>query len=245
MMDFTRYDQRQARPGQAPAQAKTVSIDQGLRSYMLQVFNYMTGALAVTGLIAYFVGSSEAMLTAIFMSPLKWLVMLAPLGFVLVLSFGINRLSASTAQVIFWAYAATMGLSLSTIFMAYTGVSIARTFFICAATFGAVSLYGYTTKRDLSRFGTFLIMGVFGILIASLVNLFLKSSGLDFAISVIGVLVFTGLVAYDTQRIRDLYYVVAGHGEALSKAAVMGALSLYLDFINLFMYMLRFLGERR
>jgi len=222
-------------------------IDQGLRSYMLRVYNYMTGGLVITGLVAFFTSqwalSSAENAQLIYGSPLSWVIMLSPLAFVLVLSFGINKLSASTAQMIFWAFAGVMGLSLSSIFLVYTGASIARVFFITAATFGAMSLYGYTTKRDLTGIGNFLIMGLIGLIIASIVNIFLASSALDFAISAIGVLIFVGLTAYDTQKIKESYS--ASHsGEVLAKGAIMGALSLYLDFINLFLMLLRLFGSR-
>ena len=218
-------------------------FDEGLRQHMLRVYNYMGLGLVVTGLVALFVASSPAMLQAIFTTPLKWVVMLAPLAFVMVLSFGIQRLSFGTAQAIFWTYCAAMGLSMSAIFLVFTGSSIALTFFVTAGTFLAMSLWGYTTKRDLSGMGSFLIMGLIGILIAGLVNIFLASSALQFAISVLGVLIFTGLTAYDTQRIKEEY--AEGYDrESQGKLALMGALTLYLDFINLFQFMLSFLGQR-
>ncbi len=219
-------------------------VDEGLRAYMLRVYNYMGAGLALSGIIAYFVGNSPDMMAAIFGTPLQWVVMLAPLAFVLVLSFGINRMSAGTAQILFWAFSATMGVSLASIFAIYTGASIARVFFISAATFGAMSLYGYTTKRNLAQFGSFLFMGLVGIVLASIVNIFLGSSGLSFAISVIGVLVFVGLTAHDTQMIRE-WYVDGDAPEQMTKKAVYGALNLYLDFINLMMMLLRLFGERR
>ena len=219
-------------------------VDQGLRSYMLRVYNYMGAGLALSGIIAYVVGNSPDMMAAIFGTPLQWVVMLAPLAFILVLSFGINRMSAGTAQLLFWAFAATMGVSLASIFVIYTGASIARVFFISAATFGAMSLYGYTTKRNLAQFSSFLFMGLIGIVLASIVNIFLASSGLSFAISVIGVLVFVGLTAHDTQMIRE-WYVEGDDSSQMTKKAVYGALNLYLDFINLMMMMLRLFGDRR
>lgn len=219
-------------------------VDEGLRAYMLKVYNYMGLGLALSGAVAFYVSTSEALLQAIFGSGLAIVVMLAPLAFILVLSFGINRLSAQTAQVLYWAFAATMGLSLSTVFLAYTPTSIVRVFFISAATFGAMSLYGYTTTRSLMSWGSFLFMGLIGIFIAFIVNTFLASAALDFAISVIGVLVFVGLTAYDTQRIRNEYSAADG-AEIATKKAVFGALSLYLDFINLMMMLLRLFGERR
>lgn len=220
------------------------AVDMGLRAYMLKIFNYMAVGLSLTGVIAFLTASSPTMMAAIFGTPLKWLVMLAPLGFVLAISFGINRMSSATAQALFWIYAAVMGLSLASIFIVFTGTSIARVFFITSGTFAAMSLYGYTTKRDLTAMGSFLFMGLIGIVLASLVNLFLHSSGLSFVISVLGVLIFTGLTAYDTQAIKSMYYE-ADDSETAGKKAVMGALTLYLDFINLFMYLLRFLGDRR
>jgi hypothetical protein len=226
------------------AQLDAAQIDVGLRAHMLRVYNYMASGVALTGIVAYAVASSPDLMQAIFGTPLAWVVMLAPLAFVLVLSFGINRLSLFATQALFWTFAAAMGLSLSTIFVVYTGESIARVFFITAASFGALSLYGYTTKRDLSAFGSFLFMGLIGIIIASVVNWFLQSSGLQFAISVIGVLVFAGLTAYDTQRIKSMYLETDAH-ETAGKKAIMGALALYLDFINLMMLLLQLLGNRR
>jgi FtsH-binding integral membrane protein len=221
-----------------------VAIDAGLRQHMLRVYNYMGSGLALTGIVAYAVANTPALVQAIFGTPLQWVVMLAPLAFVLVLSFGINRLSFFAAQAVFWAFAVAMGASLASIFLVFTGASIARVFFITAGTFAAMSLYGYTTKADLSKFGSFLLMGLIGIIIASLVNLFLQSSALQFAISVIGVLVFVGLTAYDTQRIKEAY-LESDDGETMSKKALMGALSLYLDFINLFMMLMQLFGQRR
>ena len=222
--------------------ATQVAYDQGLRQYMLRVYNYMASGLFLTGAVA--IGFYQSgWLYAVANTPLMWLIILSPLAFVLVLSFGINRLSLFATQALFWAFAAVMGLSMSTVFAVYTGASIARVFFITAATFAAVSIYGYTTKADLSRFGTFLFMGLIGIVIAGVVNIFLGSTALQFAISVIGVLVFTGLTAYDTQWIKETYDENYG-GEAIGKLAVMGALSLYLDFINLFQMLLSLLGQR-
>jgi len=240
------------RPTIAAARAGTAAaIDQGLRTYMLKVYNYMGLGLVVTGLVAWFAsqaavapdGSLTAWGALIYQSPLMWVIVLSPFAFVLVLSFGINKLSVGAAQAVFWAYAAVMGLSLSSIFMVYTDASIAKVFFISAATFGAMSLYGYTTKRDLSGMGSFLMMGLIGLVIASIVNIFLASSALDFAISAIGVLVFVGLTAYDTQRIKESYHESFG-ADVLAKGAIMGALSLYMDFINLFLMLLRLFGNR-
>jgi uncharacterized protein len=223
-----------------------VGIDVGLRDYMLRVYNYMASGLALTGIVAYIAaaGGADSFIAHIYRTPVMWLVVLAPLGLVMLLSFGIQRMQASTAQMVFWLYAGLMGLSLSTIFLVYTGTSIARVFFITAGTFAAMSLYGYTTRRDLSQFGSFLFMGLIGIIIASLVNMFLASAAMQFAISVIGVIVFTGLTAYDTQSIKEMYYEGDG-SEIAGKKAVMGALRLYLDFINLFMMLMQLLGTRR
>jgi FtsH-binding integral membrane protein len=225
------------------AQAATADIDVGLRQYMLRVYNYMTGGLAVTGIIAYVVGTNPTLLNAIYGTPLAWVVMFAPLVLVMVFSFRLQKMSVGAAQAVFWAFAALMGLSISYIFAVYTGVSIARVFFITAGTFAATSLYGYTTKRDLTGMGSFLFMGLIGIVIASIVNIFLASSALTFAISVIGVLVFTGLTAYDTQKIKSIYSELDVAAVA-SKKAIMGALNLYLDFINLFLMLLRLFGNR-
>jgi FtsH-binding integral membrane protein len=224
--------------------ATDVAIDVGLREYMLRVYNYMGSGLALTGIVAYAVANTPSLVQAIFGTPLQWLVMLAPLAFVLVLSFGINKLSYGAAQAVFWAFAVAMGASLASIFLVFTGASIARVFFITAGTFGAMSLYGYTTKTDLSKFGSFLMMGLIGIIIASLVNIFLGSTALQFAISVIGVLVFVGLTAYDTQRIKEIY-METDDAQTMGKKALMGALSLYLDFINLFMLLMQLFGQRR
>jgi len=242
-----------ARYGRPASRAGAV-VDQGLRAYMLRVYNYMAMGLAITGaaalgtfLMAVDRSGGTVKLTAfgqlIYQSPVKWLVIFAPLAFVFALSFGIQKMSVATAQLTFWAYAALVGLSLSVIFLVFTGQSITQVFFVTAASFGGLSLYGYTTQRDLSAFGSFLVMGLIGVIIASLVNIFLQSSMMQFIISVIGVLVFAGLTAWDTQRIKEMYlesddHVVAG------RKAVMGALSLYLDFINLFMMLLQLFGRR-
>ncbi|MFP3545186.1 Bax inhibitor-1/YccA family protein [Rhizobium sp. SIMBA_035] len=226
-------------------------IDQGLRSYMLKVYNLMALGLAITGVAAFLSfqfafadGQLTAFGQAIYLSPLKWVVILAPLAMVFFLSFRINRMSVSAAQTTFWIYAALVGLSLSSLLLIYTGQSVVQTFFITAASFGALSLYGYSTKRDLSAMGSFLVMGLFGLIIASVVNIFLGSSALQFAISVIGVLIFAGLTAYDTQRIKEMYYEADG-AEVMGRKAIMGALTLYLDFINLFMFLLQFMGNRK
>ena len=228
----------------AQARVGSAQIDAGLRQYMLSVYNYMGLGLAITGLVAFVVASSPALWQPIFGTPLKWVVMLAPIGFVFFLSARINSMSVGAAQITFWIYAAVMGLSLASVFLVFTGESVARVFFITAGTFGAMSLYGYTTQRDLSQFGSFLMMGLIGVIIASIVNIFLGSSALQFAISVIGVLVFVGLTAYDTQRIKESYYELAG-SDTLAKGAIMGALTLYLDFINLFVMLLQLFGQNR
>ena len=220
-----------------------VLFDEGLRQHMLRVYNYMGLGLVMTGLVAFIVGTTPALYVPIFSTPLKWFVMLAPLAFVLFFSFRMESMSASGAQTLFWTFCALMGLSLASIFLVFTGTSIARTFFIAAAMFGATSLYGYTTKRDLSQFGSFLIMGLIGVVIASLVNLFLASSALQFAISVIGIVVFVGLTAWDTQSIKE-QYAENFDAESNQKLAVFGAFSLYLNFINIFQLLLNFTGQR-
>ena len=228
-----------------PAVGAAVDVDVGLRDYMLRIYNYMASGLALTGIVAYLFAQS-GLYQELARTPLIYLVMLAPLGFVLALSYGIERMQASTAQALFWVFAAVMGISLASVFIVFTGESVARVFFITAGTFAAMSLYGYTTQRDLSQFGAFLIMGLIGIVIASLVNIFIGSSALQFAISVIGVIVFVGLTAWDTQRIKETYFEIDhSDGQLAGKTAIMGALSLYLDFINLFMMLLQLLGARR
>lgn len=229
----------------ASTATKAASYDSSLREYMVKIYQYMSIALAVSGAIAFFVSSSPTLVKTLFGTPIMWLVMFAPLIFVFFFSYKLATISAETAKSFLWIYSALMGLSLATIFLAYTATSIARVFFITASTFGAMSIYGYTTKKDLSAVGSFLIMGLFGVIIASLINIFLKSSALEFAISIIGVFIFIGLTAYDTQKIKHNYYQFAGNSEMTNKLAVMGALNLYMDFINLFMMLLRFMGERR
>ncbi len=236
---------------------RAVAIDAGLRAYMIRVYNYMAAAVALTGVAAWFtfqaavVTNDAGAITALtsfgqtlFNTPLKWVIMLSPLALVFALSFGIQRLSLSTAQLLFWVFAVLMGLSLSSIFMVFTLTSITRVFFISAAAFGALSLYGYSTQRDLSAMGSFMVMGLFGLILASIVNLIWPSGPLAFAISVIGVIVFAGLTAWDTQKIKESYDV-NDDGTISGRKAVMGALSLYLDFINLFMMLLRLIGDRR
>jgi len=247
----------------APSAATTAGvIDEGLRAHMLRVYNYMVIGLAVTGLVAIgtfwlattndpanatAVMANGTLLTSIgetlYGSPLQWVVFLAPLGLVFFMSFRINKMSVSAAQTTFWVFAALLGLSLSSIFIVYDLGSIAQVFFIAAATFGAMSLYGYTTKRDLSGWGSFLIMGLIGLILAMIVNIFIGSSALEFAISIIGVLIFTGLTAYDTQKIKEMYYV-NDDGTVAGRKAIMGALTLYLDFINIFLFLLQLLGNR-
>ena len=217
--------------------------DAGLRSYMLSVYNYMASGVLLTGIVALLFFSS-GMAEQVMTTPLKWLIILAPLGFVFGMSFGVNRMSTGTLQTMFWGFAVAMGLSMSTIFIVYTGVSIAQTFFAVSAGFLALSLYGYTTKKDLSGFGTFLIMGVVGLLVAMVINMFLQSTAMGYAISGIGVLLFAGLTVYDTQKIKSMYAHIAGT-DMLGKAAIMSALTLYLDFINMFQFMLSFMGDRR
>jgi len=232
-------------------------IDQGLRAYMLKVYNYMATGILLTGIVALItfkmavttdasgaIIGLEPLGQAIYLSGLKWVVMLAPIGVVFYMSFGNNKMSASKAQTTFWVFAGLMGLSLSSILLIYTGMSVTRVFFICSATFGAMSIYGYTTKRDLTKLGSFLMMGLIGIIIASLVNIFLKSTMMYFVISILGVLIFVGLTAYDTQKIKNMY-MASDSGELMGKKAVMGALTLYLDFINLFIMLLRLFGQRR
>ncbi len=241
----------------ASAATTAAVLDAGLRAYMLRVYNWMGSGLLLTGVVAYLIANTSAIDlfypvvqtpfgTARSASLLAMVAMFAPLGFVLVLSLGVNKLSTSAAQALFWAFCATMGASLTNIFLFYTGESIVRVFFITAGTFAATSLYGYTTKADLSRFGSFLVMGLIGIMIAGLVNIFLQSSALQFAISCIGVVVFTGLTAFDTQRIKADYvqFAYADGVEGAAKRSVFDALSLYLNFINLFMMLLSLLGNR-
>jgi len=225
------------------SEAELAQIDVGLREHMLRVYNYMASGLALSGIVAY-LGASTGFYLSIAQSPLIWVVMLAPLGAVLFLSFRLQQMSFFTAQVTFWVFATLMGLSLSYIFLRYAGADIARVFFITAGTFAAMSLYGYTTKRDLSAFGSFLMMGLIGVIIAGLVNIFLQSAAFQFAISVVGVLVFVGLTAWDTQRIKEVYLETDDHATA-GKKAIMGALALYLDFINLFVLLLQLFAGRR
>jgi uncharacterized protein len=243
----------------AGAGVRTAQIDEGLRAHMNKVYGLMAVAMVITGVVAYVVGSDFAravageptaiipagVLQAMFTSPLKWVVMFAPLIMVFALSAGLARMSEAAAQAAFWVFAALMGLSISWIFAVFTGMSIAQVFFITAIAFAGLSLWGYTTKRDISAWGSFLIMGVIGLIVASLVNLFLQSPAVMFAISVLGVLIFAGLTAYDTQNIKNTYLQLRASDEAfLGKAAIIGALQLYLDFINMFMFLLQLFGQR-
>ena len=237
----TQQNQQQGFAGASVPRTAQV-FDAGLRKHMLAIYNYMASGILLTGIIAMATAATGLALT--FASgPLMWLVALSPLAIVFAMSFGANRFSAGTLQLMFWGFAVLMGLSLSTIFLVYTGESIAATFFATAGAFAGLSLFGYTTKKDLSGFGTFLVMGVIGLIIAMLINFFLQSSALALAISFIGVLIFAGLTAYDTQRLKREYQVVQGTQHA-AKAVIMGALSLYLDFINMFLFLLRFMGSR-
>ena len=237
--------------------ASEAIIDEGLRAYMLKVYNYMGSGVLLTGVIALMFFKTAVVTSdggeiigltnfgnSIYNSGLKWVIMLAPLAVVFYMSFGIAKMSAAKAQTTFWVFAALMGASLSSIFLMYTGASITRVFFITAGTFGAMSIYGYTTKKDLTKLGSFLMMGLFGIIIASVVNIFMKSTMMYFVISILGVLIFVGLTAYDTQKIKNMY-MASDSGELMGKKAVMGALTLYLDFINLFIMLLRLFGQRR
>lgn len=222
---------------------RETAVDAGLRSYMLSVYNTMASGVLLTGIVALLFAQS-GYAAEVLNTPLRWVIMLAPLGFVMTLSFGINRLSTTTAQAIYWAFTVVMGLSLSSIFLVYTGESVATTFFATAAAFAGLSLWGYTTKRDLSAMGTFLIMGVVGLLVGMVINMFVQSSAFALAISLIGVLIFAGLTAYDTQKVKSMYFAVQGT-EFVGKSVIMGALTLYLDFINMFMFLLRLTGGRR
>ncbi len=239
---------------------RAVAIDQGLRAHMIRVYNYMAGGVALTGVVAwlaYYAAGGDAIVVqgrlisgltpfgqAIFQGPLMWILLFAPLGLVFFLSYRIGSLQASTARLLFFVYAGLLGLSLASVFLVYTQASLARVFFVTAASFGALSLWGYTTQRNLDGMGSFMIMGLFGVIIASLVNIFLKSTGLDWTISVLGVLIFAGLTAWDTQQIKE-FYSPMDDGTVAGRKAVMGALKLYLDFINMFLFLLRLFGDRR
>ena len=245
MANWNDTDQRQGfgsvpRAGDAVARQET--FDAGLRAHMLKIYNYMASGVLLTGLVAMLTARSGLAL-AFASGPLMWLVALSPLAFVFAMSFGVNKFSRGTLQIMFWAFATVMGLSLSTIFLVYTGESIAATFFATAGAFAGLSLFGYTTKKDLSGWGSFLVMGVIGILIAMVINIFLQSAALELAVSILGVLIFAGLTAYDTQRIKAIY-AEGDHSETHEKKAIMGALTLYLDFINMFIFMLQLFGNR-
>ena len=234
----------------ASSQAQTVGMDAGLRSYMLGVYNHMTIGMAITGFFAYLtkiMSVSQGVLTplgvALYASPIKWLVMLAPLGMVFWLSARVNKMKPETARNVFYAFAAVMGISLSSILLVFTGESVVRVFFLTAASFSALSIYGYSTQRNLTGMGSFLIMGLVGLILASIVNIFVASSAMQFIISVVGVLIFAGLTAYDTQQIKLMYMASDSKGTALKKS-IMGALRLYLDFINMFIMLLSLLGNR-
>lgn len=232
-----------ASPSLSGGWGRSTVYDAGLRRHMLSIYNYMASGVLLSGIVALGFASS-GLAEAVFATPLRWLIALSPLAFTMVMSFGVNRLSTGAMQALFWAFSVAMGLSLSSIFFVYTGASIAVTFFATAGAFAGLSLFGYTTQKSLSGMGTFLIMGLFGILIASLVNIFLRSPGLGWGISFLGVLIFAGLTAYDTQKLKEQYAYVAGSDMA-GKVVVLGALSLYLDFINMFLMLLRFMGDRR
>lgn len=241
MSDFDNYS--------ASSQTDAVEFDAGLRTHMLKVYNYMSAGVGITGLVSYMLGQyflgNAAAAEAFFGSPMAMIAAFSPFAFVLALSFGINKMSSGTAQLTFWAFSAVMGVSMSSIFLMYAGGSIARIFFITMIMFASLSMWGYTTKRNLGAMGTFLFMGLIGLILAMVVNIFMQSAAMQFAISVLGVLIFAGLTAWDTQKIKEGYYAVAHNGELAKKAAVMGALSLYLDFINMFMFLLRLFGGSR
>ena len=242
------WNDPQPRPGfgASPSLSGAVSgatYDQGLRRHMLSIYNYMASGVLLSGVVALLFASS-GMALQVMATPLKWVIMLAPLGFVFGMSLGANRMKTSTLQVLFWGFCIVMGLSLSTILLVFTGASVATAFFAAAAAFAGLSLVGYTTKKDLSAMGSFMIMGLIGIIVASLINIFPQSSGLHLAISALGVLIFAGLTAWDTQRLKNEYEYLRGT-EFAGKAVVLGALSLYLDFINMFQFLLTFLGDRR
>ena len=230
----------------------SIGYDEGLRQYFLKIYSLMSGALLVTAMSAFAVLAIPALTQMMYqitpygqiigITAIGWLISFAPLGIALFFAFGMHKIETQTAQMLFWIYAVLMGMSLSSLGLLYTGTSLVKTFFVCAATFGGMSLYGYTTKKDLTSMGSFLYMGLMGLIIASLVNLFMQSPAIEFALSFIGVIIFTGLIAYDTQKLKDLYYSGV---EARGKIGIIAALTLYLDFINLFIYLLRFMGQRR
>ena len=252
MSDWNEQSQQRQGFGTAPDArgdlAGAVSYDEGLRSYMLSIYNYMASGVLLTGIVAFlfsYGGLEGSVIGSLYLSgsPLIWLIKFAPLGFILAMSFGLHKMSQTTLQIVFWAFAIVMGMSISTIFLVYTQESIATTFFATAAAFAGLSLWGYTTKKDLSGFGSFLIMGVIGLFVAMIVNWFLQSETMAFVISGLGVLIFAGLTAYDTQRLKDQYQYLRG-SEMMGKAVIMGATNLYLDFVNMFLFLLQFLGSR-
>lgn len=232
--------------GQSTAGISAEQLDQGLRAYMSKVYGLMAIAMVITGVVAFTVGNSPALLATIFGTPLKWVAMFAPLAVVFAFGAMINKMSAGAAQLVFWGFSALMGVSISYIFAIYTGMSIAQTFFATAAAFAGLSLWGYTTKKDISGWGSFLIMGVIGLIVASVINIFIGSAAIQFAVSVLGILIFAGLTAYDTQRLKNDYVQMAfaGAHDWIAKSAIMGALSLYLNFLNMFMFMLSFMGNQ-
>ena len=250
MADWNEPSQTRQSFGSVPRAGGAVAgeaYDAGLRSYMLSIYNYMASGVLLTGLVALLFswGGADSIIGQLYLSgsPLIWVLKFAPLAFILVMSFGLNKMSTFALQATFWAFAAVMGMSISTIFLVYTGESIATTFFATAAAFAGLSLWGYTTKKDISGWGSFLIMGVIGLLVASIVNIFMQSEAMMFVISGIGVLIFAGLTAYDTQRLKNDYQYLRGT-EFMGKAVIMGATSLYLDFVNMFLFLLNFLGSR-
>lgn len=249
-----RFDPRMPRGGQSGSPYASprdvlseAEFDAGLRKYMLSIYNYMTSGILLTGIVALLFswGGADSMAASVFAGPgiMKWVIMLSPLAIVFAMSFGQNKFSTGTLQLMFWGFATLMGLSMSTIFLVYTGGSVALAFFSTAAAFAGLSLYGYTTQKDLSGWGSFLIMGVVGLIVASVLNIFLESGTLNLVISGLGVLIFAGLTAYDTQRLKSMYSYVAGT-DMMGKVVIMGALSLYLDFINMFQFLLSFLGSQ-
>lgn len=233
--------QQQSGIGTVAQSGAAGAVDAGLRSHMLKVYNYMASGVLLTGIVAL-VFAQSGLALALLSTPLKWVLMLAPFAFILVMSFGVNKMSQTALQACFWAFATVMGISLSSVFLVFSGESIARTFFVTSAAFAGLSLWGYTTKKDLSGMGTFLIMGLIGLIIASVVNIFLASSTMQWVISCAGVLIFAGLTAYDTQRIKSEYFHLRGT-DFIGKAAIMGALNLYLDFVNMFQFLLSFMGS--
>ncbi|MEE4316659.1 MAG: Bax inhibitor-1/YccA family protein [Erythrobacter sp.] len=244
MADWKDTSRDAQRLGSVPRAGGEVAgrYDEGLRKYMLSIYNYMASGVLLTGIVAL-VAASTGVAYAFASGPLMWIVALAPLGFILAMNFGLHKMSQGTLQLLFWAFATVMGLSMSTIFLVFTGESIATTFFATAGAFAGLSLWGYTTKKDLSGFGTFLVMGVFGLIIAMILNFFLQSGTLALVISILGVLIFAGLTAYDTQRLKNQYDYLRGT-QFMGKAVIMGATTLYLDFVNMFMFLLQFLGNR-